>query len=175
MNENICCVFGHRKIDITNNLRIKLYNIIEELIVENKVDTFLLGSKSQFDDLCHQTISELKAFYPHIRRIYVRAQFPYINDNYMQFLLQNYEDTYYPESIIKAGRLAYVERNYEMINRSKYCIVYFDENYVPTTGRRKQSSELTNSIPESGTKIAFDYALKKGKIIINLFNEIKIF
>lgn len=124
MNKNTCCFLGHRKIEITNELRNKLYNIIEKLIIEENVDTFLFGSKSQFDDLCYQITSELKGDYPYIKRIYVRAQFPYINNDYRNYLLQSYEETYYPTSIIKAGKSVYVEINCEMINKSKFCIMF---------------------------------------------------
>jgi len=83
----------------------------------------------------------------------VRAEFPYINDDYMSYLLKSYDDTYYPEKLHGSGRAAYVERNYEMIRGSKYCIVYYDESHAPTTRK-------------SGTKIALDYALKKGREVI---------
>lgn len=171
MNENICCFFGHRKIEITNELRKKLYNIIKKLIIEEKIDTFLFGSKSQFDDLCYQIISELKTDFPYIKRIYVRAQFPYINNDYRDYLLQSYEETYYPDSVHNAGKSAYVVRNREIINKSKFCIIYFDENYAPPR-RKKRNMDLTDYQPKSGTKIAYDYALKKQKTIINIFREI---
>ena len=68
--EKTCCFFGHRKIDETEELKNNLYEIIENLIVNEKVDTFLFGSKSQFDDLCHKIVTDLKEKYPHIKRIY---------------------------------------------------------------------------------------------------------
>lgn len=66
-----------------------------------------------------------------------------------------------------AGRASYVERNQEMINKSDYCIVYYDENYAPP--RRKNSKrDLFDYQPKSGTKVAYDYAVKKGNEIINV-------
>lgn len=170
MIENTCCFWGHRKIKISDELRIKLYNTIERLIVYDSIDTFLFGSKSQFDELCHQTTSKLKSQYPHIKRIYVRAQFPYITKEYKEYLLKSYEKTYYPSQIIKAGKAAYVERNYEMINKSKFCVVYFDNEYLPPM-RKKGIYDLADYQSKSGTKIAYDYAVKRKKTIINLFNE----
>ena len=50
----------------------------------------------------------------------------------MLFLFRFWVDnTYYPSKMIDAGKAAYVERNYEMINNSRYCICYYDENYMP--------------------------------------------
>ena len=103
-------------------------------------------------------VTELKEKYPHIKRIYVRAEYPYISEHYKNYLLESYEDTYYPKKIISAGRAAYVERNYEMIDNSRFCIVYYDEANAPTTRK-------------SGTKIALDYAIKKQKKIIILPTE----
>ena len=162
-----CCFFGHRKIKETDELKSKLYNEIETLITYKKVHTFLFGSKSQFDDLCYKIVTELKEKYPHIKRIYVRAEFPYIDDNYKKYLLESYEDAYYPSKMIGAGKAAYVERNYEMINNSRYCICYYDENYMPPR-RKNNRRDLLDYQPKSGTGIAFDYARKKELNIINL-------
>lgn len=164
-----CCFFGHRKIKETEELKNAVYNAVENLITSENVDTFYFGSKSRFDDFCHSIVTELKEKYPQIQRIYVRAEFPYIDDSYRNYLLERYEDTYYPENIIDAGKAAYVERNYEMINKSKYCIVYYDENYAPP--RRKNSRrDLTDYQPKSGTKVAYDYAVKKCDVI-NVFQK----
>ena len=64
-------------------------------------------------------------------------------------------ETYYPDKIIHAGKATYVERNYEMINKSHFCIVYYDAQNVPTTRK-------------SGTQIALDYARKKRKKMIRV-------
>ena len=158
MKNNTCCFFGHRTINETEELKTKLIEIIENLIVENLVDTFLFGSKSRFNSLCLEVVTKIKDKYPHIKRVYVRAEYPYISEHYKNYLLESYEDTYYPEKILNSGRAAYVERNYEMIDKSHYCIVYYDAPNAPTTRK-------------SGTKIALDYAIKKQKNIIVLPKE----
>ena len=155
MYENICCFFGHKNINETVELKLNLIEIIENLIVEKVVDTFLFGSKSRFNSLCLEIVSEIKIKHSHIKRIYVRAEYPYIDAGYKNYLMENYEETYFPENIINAGRASYVERNYEMIDKSHYCIVYYDEQNVA-------------SLQKSGTKIALDYAVKKHKCIINI-------
>ena len=152
---NICCFIGHRTIKETEKLKSKLYEIIEKLIVEKHIDTFLFGSKSRFNDLCLEVVTQIKEKHPHIKRVYVRAEYPYISEYYKNFLLQSYEDTYYPEKIMNSGRACYVERNYEMIDNSQFCIVYYDEQSAPTTRK-------------SGTKIALDYAIKQCKKIIRV-------
>ncbi len=153
--KNTACFFGHRTINETEELKSKIVEIIEKLICEKQVDTFFFGSKSRFNSLSLELVSKIKEKYPHIKRIYVRAEYPDINEEYINYLLKSYEDTYYPEHIIGSGRAAYVERNYEIINKSHYCIVYYDEQNAPTTRN-------------SGTKIALDYAIKKCKNIISV-------
>ncbi len=172
MNNNeknqTCCFIGHRKISITDRLKNDLFDIIKALIVNNVINHFLFGSKSEFNDLCLKVVSELKELYPSINRIYVRAEYPYINDDYEKYLLENYEKTYYPEHIKGAGRAVYVERNFEMIKQSDYCIFYYDKNYCPP--KRKTSVFLIGDYqPKSGTEMAYKYALKNCKHVINVF------
>ena len=151
--ENTCCFIGHREINVTDELKEKLRVVIECLIVDENIDTFLFGSKSQFDDLCYDIVTEIKKKYPHIKRIFVRAEYPYIDESYEAYLLESYEDTYFPKSVLGAGKASYVKRNCEMIENSRFCIVYYKKDYS-RKGRK------------SGTKIAFDYAEKKKKTII---------
>ncbi|MBE7042883.1 MAG: hypothetical protein E7399_05250 [Ruminococcaceae bacterium] len=150
-----CCVFGHRKVEEKNKLKEKLTELFEQLIVSENVTTFYLGSKSEFNDLCCKVLAVKKEKYPHIQRVYVRGEYPCIDENYENYLLESYEKTYFPQRAIHAGKAVYVERNREMIDQSEICIVYYKNNYLPP--KRK-----------SGTAIAYQYALQKKKIIINL-------
>lgn len=150
MKSNTCCFFGHRTINETEELKSKLNEIIEKLIVEKQVDTFLFGSKSRFNSLCLELVTKIKEKYPYIKRVYVRAEYPYISESYKKYLLESYEDTYYPEHIIGSGKAAYVERNCEMIDKSRFCIVYYDDNRISLNCK-------------SGTNIALKYAIKQGK------------
>ena len=62
---------------------------------------------------------------------------------------------------------------YEMINHSKYCVVCYDENYLPP--RRKNSRrELADYQPNSGTAVAYEYAERKNRNIINILNKVSI-
>ncbi len=150
MNKQTCCFIGHRKIIKTETLVKNLYSLIENLITQKQVDTFLFGSKSQFNDLCLEIVSDLKAKYPFIKRVYVRAEYEEIDDIYLRYLRESYEDTYYPDTVKGAGRAVYLKRNFEMINRSEFCVFYYRDDYSPQ-GRK------------SGTKEALIYAFKMNK------------
>lgn len=149
MQKNVCCFIGHRTIIETDEMKKRLLNEIENLIKDKNVDTFLFGSKSQFDSLCLELVTNMKEKYPHIMRIYIRAEYPVISEDFKEYLLKSYDETYFPEKIIGAGKASYVKRNYEMIDKSNYCVFYY--------------MQLNR---KSGTKIALDYAIKREKKII---------
>ena len=169
MDNKVCCFIGHRKIAKSSELREKILNTIENLIVNENVNSFFFGSKSEFNDYCYEIATELKEKYPHIKRVYVRSAFQHIPDWYEDSLLEHYEDTYFPEHMAKAGRASYVERNQEMINKSDFCVFFYDENYLPP--RRKNSrKDLFDYQPKSGTGVAYEYAMKKkDKQVLNVF------
>ena len=162
-----CCFFGHRKIEYTKELENKIYENAENLILNENVTTFYFGSNSEFNSLCHNIITALKQKYPDIKRIYVRAGFPYIDNSYKNYLSDYYEDTYLPEKAINAGKASYVIRNQEMIDKSDFCIIYYKEDYLPPM-RRNSRRDLFAYQPKSGTRTAYEYAKKKDKIIIIL-------
>lgn len=167
-SEKACCFFGHRKINKTEELKRELYKTISDLIEKEKVDSFLFGSKSEFDALCLKVVTELKEIYTHIKRIYVRSAFPDISDSYEKYLLESYDETCFPEKIRNAGKAAYAERNQKMIDNSKFCIVYYNKDYIPPK-RKSGKGEFTDYQPNSGTAIAYKYAVKKERLIKNLY------
>lgn len=163
-----CCFFGHRKTNKTPELVERLTTTIKELIEKSEINTFLFGSKSEFDDLCHKDVTELKEEYPHIKRVYVRSAYQHIPNWYEDSLLKHYEGTCFPEHMENAGRASYVERNQEMIDKSNFCVVYYDENYLPPK-RRNSRRDLFDYQPKSGTAVAYNYAVRKKKEIKNVF------
>ena len=100
-----CCVFGHRKVEGKEELKEKLSEIFESLIVLENVDTFFVGSKSEFDSLCRDVLAVQKEKYSHVKRIYVRAEYPDINEDYERYLLESCEATYFPEKARKGRPL----------------------------------------------------------------------
>lgn len=150
------CFIGHRTIEKTEDTIASLRKTVVTLI-KIGATTFLFGSMSEFDNLAWKVVTELKKEYPCIKRVYVRSAYQYVDEFYENYLLESYEETYFPKKIENAGRYSYVERNYEMIDRSTYCVFYYNENYIPPSKRN------------SGTKIAYKYALKKKKEIFNLY------
>lgn len=165
------CFFGHRKIVVTDVLKSRLRCEIENLITSGMKGFFLFGSKSRFDSLCYEIVSELKNTYPFIQRVYVRAEHEHIEGEgsrvYREYLSERYEGTCYPACVSGAGRAVYIKRNHYMIDKSSVCVVYYDEGYVPSA-RRRSKHDLSEQLPVSGTEIAYKYAVKKKRKIINV-------
>lgn len=155
----ICSFFGHRKIVITEELKEKVKRVIEDLIVNHNVLTFLFGSRSDFDHLCHLVVTELKEKYPNIKRLSytcrsetctLESERAYWEEVYSYFrkekeTLLGIEEEIEHKTKYTSGRVSYVERNQAMINDSDYCIFYYDENYQPEM--KKYSKRLASTNP----------------------------
>ncbi len=178
-----CSFFGHRKIDITENLKIRLRETIEDLIINYKVQTFLFGSRSDFNSLCHQVVTELKERYPFLKRIAYtcksesctleseRKKWEEIFSRFkkQEVHLLGVEEEFEHKTKYVSGRASYVERNQAMIDDSDYCIFYYDKNYSPEK-RKYSKRDFCYYQPKSGTALAYTYAKQKKKILINLLD-----
>lgn len=177
----ICCFIGHRKINMTKELEQKLKETIEKLIINNNVTTFLFGSKSEFDSLCHSIVSELKQKHPNIKRIKYTCKsesclFEDEKEKWenilsklekQKILLNAFEEEFEHKTKYTSGKASYIERNKAMIDNSDYCIFYYDENYKPPTRKHKKSDAFKYQ-PNSGTSLAYNYAKRKRKNLINI-------
>lgn len=113
---------GHRKISVKKQSE-RLRQTTEQKILNEQADTFLFVSKSMFDMLCYGIVTDLKNKHPYIRRIYVRAEYEYISDDYGNYLLEHYEDTVFSAAMHHAGTAAYIKRNEFMIETCNLLIV----------------------------------------------------
>lgn len=156
-----CTFIGHRKIEINNTLIDNLTSVVEKLINEENVLRFYFGSKSEFNTLCYDVVTNLKTKYTNIQRVYVRAEYNYKKAD--EIYLEDFEDTYYPDKIKNSGRYAYVERNQIMIDNSDHCIFYYKEDYKTDVNKKLGFAEVPT---KSGTKLALDYAKKSKKNIL---------
>lgn len=125
------------------------------LYCNKNTSTFLFGSRSEFNNLCLEVVTKLKEKYPNIQRIYHRAEYPYISQEFREYLLTFYDDTFFDDCLLNAGKSVYVKRNKMMIDSSDLIVFYCS----PTSNYK------------SGTEIAYKYALSKKKTIINLFES----
>ncbi len=131
-------------------LRQKLKEFILHLIALGATE-FFFGGRGEFDYLAAEIVGELKQEFPFLKRTYCYASskeqysLPKFSDRSMYddfVLLDFYEQTF------KVLHL----RNCAMVNVSDFCVFYVDEN-----------------AKVSGSKLSFEYALKKKKPFVNLW------
>ena len=183
MEEKSCCFIGHRTINTNQDLVDRLQGEIINLI-EKGVSRFIFGSRSEFDYLCHSIVTELKEAYPNIIRIAYdtksessilekdkeRFDAIYFKLSGEESNFAAYDEVIKDDKMYVSGKASYIERNELMIDASDYCIFYYDENYKPPVRNRskKYACGLWTS-DKSGTAIAYQYALRRKKTIINVF------
>ena len=152
-----CCFIGHRDFDIALYQK-KIIAVVKDLIEDKGVTNFLFGSKSEFNYQCYLILKEFKLKYPYIKLIYIRAEHMHLSCEHEMMLLHYYDDTYFSSYAEKSGKLSYIMRNQELIDKSDYCVFYYDEDYLQ---KRKIKTN-------SGTKLAYKYAFENKKQIINI-------
>ena len=163
-----CCFIGHRKVEDKEAVAERVREVIEELITKKGVSVFSFGSKSEFNDLCHEIVTGFKEKYPEIERIvYTCRSEAFVSEDDRETLEKiNKMITKYENKILgfeserefrgkyTAGRASYIERNQAMIDDSDFCVFYYDEN---------------TQTKNSGTEKAYRYAVRKKKPIANIF------
>ena len=167
MREKSVCFIGHRNINYTPELRERINQLIYKLIESGTVE-FIFGDNSAFNDLCYDVVTELKEKYPEINRIHFRTSYENADEYTLRFLLAGYEKTICPKGVGSAGKASYIERNQAMMDESDICIFYYNEKYLPPK-RKYAEAAFTDQQPNSGTAIAYAYAVKKKKKIINTY------
>lgn len=176
-----CAFIGHRNVYVTDELMELVQSVVEDLITKCGVKMFLFGSRSNFDGLCHAVVTELRGKYRGVKRVcYTCKSEACILESGKQKLeaahlrlfgkkleLQAFDEEVEHKAKFTAGRASYVERNKAMIDDCDYCVFYYDKNYKPDTRKTGRVNNIS-SAPRSGTRLAYEYALKKRKMIINI-------
>lgn len=158
--EKSCCFIGHRHVVCNSRQIVALYNLVENLILNNGVRYFLFGSNSEFNTMAYKVVRKLKSKYCFI----CLHNYPCVNEiNRIKNknIVTQQQKMYYDCEIVydnnyAKGKLAYIQRNKAMIDDCKYCIFWYDAGCVKIKGK-------------SGTKTAYEYAVEKGKEIYNIF------
>ena len=160
-----CCFIGHRDIETTDELVSSIRHILEMLIEDEGVRTFAFGSRSDFNSLCHDIVTDLQKEYNGLERVFLTCR--------SEACTLESEREIEHKTKYTSGRAAYVERNQALIDMSDFCIFYYDKDYLPPM-RRADKRAWSTYQPKSGTALAYKYAQQKKKHIINVFGIDKI-
>ena len=144
--------FGHRQLDITNTMEVRLENIIRTILLEKEYVEFLVGRDGDFDIWTASVIRRIKRTVRDDNSSLTWVM-PYVEAEYKnnEKLMENYYDHI---EVCDAASLAHFKRahtvrNREMVDRSDLVIAYIIRK-------------------NGGTYQAVDYAEKIGKKVINL-------
>ena len=143
MESKVCCFIGHRKIDKSVELTQRVSAVIQDLIENKGVQTFLFGSRSEFDDLCHSIATDLQKNNPRIKRIMYtcRSEYACMKEEKEEreriaravtkrdIKYKDYDGAMMEDRLWSAGKASYVERNQDMIDARDYCVCYYNEHY----------------------------------------------
>lgn len=143
-----CTFFGHRNFDYSEYDK-QIEYIISDLIMHQQVSTFYNGFRGNFDRLCACAVHNLKQNFPQIKNILVLSYHPTKKDELPKY----FEESVYLIERSVPQRFAIVETNKLIADAVDFIIsgVKFDFG---------------------GACSARDYAQKRGKTIIELFNKI---
>lgn len=174
---NYCAFLGHKKINVSHNQIVLLEKFIEHLITNYKVQCFLFGSKSEFIQLCFKIVTKLKNKYTYLKLIFIpcKSESAFLKSEISNFSQQQinfyknlgfdvckecYDQILDFPNKYKSGKASYIKRNRYIIDLSDVCIFYYNSDYGVSNRN-------------SGTKLAFNYATKKNKKIINVYKYLK--
>ena len=176
-----CCIIGHRTVE---GLDVDKLRGFVDMLINKGVRIFNFGTRSVFNEICYQIISEVRekynlklvcyvcksemAFTKQTERLrVVCAELNHINVEEIPL----YDEEKRPEVTFNSGKNSYLERNKVMIDESDFCLFYYNEEYLPNR-RKRYKRALSTYQPKSGTRLAYEYAVKrKGKE--NIFNVYK--
>jgi hypothetical protein len=151
--QKICSFFGHRQIDLTEELYRKTY---AEIL--NSVDfgcrTFYFGGYGEFDRLCYDIINSIRTEKPTLSlwRVFCVPQERYLYKRVRYFRREDYDEVIFLPLAFDWWYTSIYYRNLSMIESSDYIIFYAED--------RK----------DSGAYKAYKYAkMKKDKHVVNLW------
>ena len=153
MEEKICSVFGHRSIEITEELYATVTAAILDA-VSFGCRIFYFGGFGAFDALCYKIVTKIKEEKPalSLRRVYCVAQERYLRKSVRYFRREDYDEVVYLTPSFEGWYKSIYFRNCAMIDASDAVIFY---------------AEARES---SGAYKAYKYAAgKKGKKTVNLW------
>ena len=149
----ICSFFGHRDVEITEELSATATNLILQSI-QSGCRIFYFGGYGEFDWLCYRIVTEYKTENPSldIKRIYCVAREEYLRKRARYFKREDYEDVIFLAPAFSGWYKSIYFRNCAMIDESDRIIFYAED--------RK----------DSGAYKAYRYAVKRKKAVVNLWS-----
>ena len=136
----------------TPQLAISMWSVLGKLVAEEGTDVFLFSNANFFDNDCLLIVSQLKMYHPTIERHYYHGIFDY-DVGYVHDMKAIYDKVFFPRM---GFPLREHLRSRQMIDRCDILVTFCSSNDLQDTQK-------------SQTVLAIEYARKKKKHVINLF------
>lgn len=138
-----CTFFGHR--ECPDSIKIKLREVLIDLITNHDVDMFYVGNQGRFDSIVLSVLRELKKKFPQINYAVVLAYMPGKHTEY-----DDYSDTMLPEGIESVHpRYAISWRNNWVLRQSDCVVTYITHSWGGaaqyTEKARKEGKTIFNT------------------------------
>ena len=111
---NSCFMFGNR--DCPESSLPKIEKTIEQFYLKNKITTFYVGNRGNFDRLAAVAVKHMKRHYPEIKLYLVLAYHPAERPVYLS---EGFDNSYYPP-------LENVPRPYAIVRGNRYMVSHCD-------------------------------------------------
>ena len=146
----VCSFLGHK--DTPGAIYLQLVAVIEELITESGVTSFMVGNHGSFDSMVLTALRKLKESHPHIC---YNVALAYMPTQKQEYELYDSSETFLPEGIETVPkRFAITWRNKWMVRESDIIICYITHSW-------------------GGAAQFVEYAKRQNKVIINLADRVK--
>ncbi len=120
-----CCFFGHK--DSPSTIAPELEQVLTDLIVNQGVDSFIMGHQGRFDAIALGTVRKMKERYPHITYNVVLAYMPGQKEEWSAY---SPEETMYPEGLEEVHpKYAISWRNKWMVAESDIVVCYITHSW----------------------------------------------
>lgn len=141
-----CCFFGHK--DTPSTIAPKLEMVLDDLIVNQGVESFIMGNQGHFDAMALSAVRKMKERYPYITYNVVLAYMPGEKEGWPAY---KPEETMYPEGLESVHpRFTISSRNKWLVEESDIVVCYIAHDW-------------------GGAAQYVAKASKKGKQVINLY------
>ena len=150
----VCTFFGHR--ECPDSIKIKLRNVLIDLIINYDVDMFYVGNQGRFDAIVRGVLRELKNDYSQINYAVVLAYMPGKKTEYDDF-----SDTMLPEGIESVHpHYAISWRNNWMLKQSDYVVTYIAHTWggaAQYASRAQKLDKRVINIPDCIPQLVLQY------------------
>ena len=147
----ICSCFGHR--DVYQNIDAKLTEVLEDLIINQGVDTFWTGGIGQFDGKFAGAVRGLKHKYSHISLILVKPYFSGELNTNKEYYEIFYDDVVIPDVLMGVHpKRAITKRNRYMVDCSDYIVTFVHRDFGGAYDTKKYAIKQNKPVFELSDK-----------------------